>query len=238
MFYNQKEFTIRTEWSLHGIEQLSKISDVIIIIDVLSFSTCVDIVTNNQALVFPYQWKDESALEYAKKHNAILANTKRESDEYSLAPSSLVSIPQNTKIVLPSPNGSTLSLSTGNCLTLCGCLRNAKSVAEYAMKKGKNIALIPAGEKWVDRTLRPAFEDLLGAGAIINYLEGSLSPESLTAKLLFENTKNQLFDYVSNCSSGKELIGRGFTYDVELACEFNISDSVPFLNGTYYENVN
>jgi len=36
-----------------GVEALSVISDVVIIIDILSFSTCVDIVTSNSASVIP-----------------------------------------------------------------------------------------------------------------------------------------------------------------------------------------
>ncbi len=236
MIYNQKDFNIRTEWSTNGIEQLADISDVIIIIDILSFSTSVDIATNNGAFVFPYAYKDESALEYAKYKNALLASMKRKDGEYSLSPNSLINIPKKTKIVLPSPNGSTLSLRTKKCVTLCGCLRNAKVVAEYAMIIGNNIAIIPAGEKWDDGNTRYSFEDLLGAGAIINYLKGSLSPESLVAKYLFENIKNNILENVRKCISGKELIDRGFSNDVNLACELNISNCVPLLKGQYYEN--
>ena len=42
MFYDQAEFDIRCEWGIEGLEKLAIISDVVIIVDVLSFSTCVD----------------------------------------------------------------------------------------------------------------------------------------------------------------------------------------------------
>jgi 2-phosphosulfolactate phosphatase len=43
MIFDQQEFDIRCEWGEHGISVLAPISDVIIIIDVLSFSTSVDV---------------------------------------------------------------------------------------------------------------------------------------------------------------------------------------------------
>lgn len=179
MIYDQNEFDIRLEWGLRGIEELAPISDVIIIVDVLSFSTCVDIATKNGAIIYPYRWKDESAIEYAKTLNAELANFKRKfTDGFSLSPTSLMNIKPNTKLVLPSPNGSTLSLSTGSIPTLCGSLRNAKAVATYAKKYGNKISIIASGEQWKDKSLRVAFEDLVGAGAIISHLTGNLSPEA------------------------------------------------------------
>ncbi|MDQ3020888.1 MAG: 2-phosphosulfolactate phosphatase [Bacteroidota bacterium] len=230
MIFDQSEFDVRLEWGFKGVEELASISDVVIIVDVLSFSTSIDIATNNGAIVFPYYWKNESVVEYSKSVNAILADSNRKSPgNFSLSPSSLINISSHTRLVLPSPNGSELSLSTGNTITLCGCLRNAKSVSEYAMKAGNKIAVIPAGEKWKDNSLRPAFEDLVGAGAIISYLKGNLSPESKSALSIFLNSKENLFDEIKQCSSGKELIARGFECDVDLACELNKSSCVPVI---------
>lgn len=45
MIYNQEAFDIRMDWGYGGVRELAPISDVIIIVDVLSFSTCVDIAT-------------------------------------------------------------------------------------------------------------------------------------------------------------------------------------------------
>jgi len=235
MIYNQQEFDIRLEWGLMGVEELAPISDVIIIVDVLSFSTCVDIATKNGALIYPYRWKDESSIEYAKTLNAELADFNRKySDGYSLSPTSLLNIEPKTKLVLPSPNGSTLTLSTGMTPTLCGCLRNAKAVATFAKKYGNKISIIAAGEQWTDKSLRVAFEDLVGAGAIISYLSGNLSPESKTGLTIFEHVKTTLLTEIKNCSSGKELSERGFEKDILLACELNSSNNVPIFTDNSY----
>ncbi len=48
------------------------------------------------------------------------------------------------------------------------------------------ISVIAAGEKWPDGSLRPALEDLLGAGAILSRLEGNLSGDAQAAVAAFE----------------------------------------------------
>jgi 2-phosphosulfolactate phosphatase len=161
MNFDRTDFEVRCEWGEKGILQLAPISDVIIIVDVLSFSTCIEIASSQGAIVFPYQWQDESAKEFAQSVGAELAH-KRGSDGYSLSPASLIQISKGTRLVLPSPNGSALSLATKATVTLTGCLRNSKAVALAAMNYGQHITVIPAGERWSDGSLRPSFEDLMG----------------------------------------------------------------------------
>lgn len=235
MIFNQQDFDVRLEWGRHGVEQLAPISDVIIIVDILSFSTSVDIATELGAILYPYRWKDESAMEYAQSIQAELADFNRTSSQgYTLSPTSMMNIKTGTQLVLPSPNGSTLTMLTGNTPTLCGCLRNAKAVATYAKRYGKKISIIAAGEQWPDKSLRIAFEDLIGAGAIISYLLGQLSPESKAGLTAFENLKSNLIPEIKNCCSGKELIDRGFEHDILLACALNTSDNVPvFVQDAY-----
>ncbi len=228
--YNQSEFDLRCEWGEKGVTQLAPISDVVVIVDVLSFSTCVEIATNNGAMVFPYQWKYESAQVYAKSVQAEVASCDRTSNNgYSLSPTSLTQIPAETKLVLPSPNGSYLTLLTNKTPTLTGCLRNCEAVAKFAQRYGSKIAVIPSGERWEDGSLRPAFEDAIGAGAILSYLNGSLSPEAQAAVSVFHAFSKDMLTYLKRCSSGKELIARGFESDIELAAAINISNCVPLL---------
>jgi 2-phosphosulfolactate phosphatase len=43
MFFNQQAFMIRCEWGTCGVAQLAPESDAVVIVDVLSFTTCVEI---------------------------------------------------------------------------------------------------------------------------------------------------------------------------------------------------
>lgn len=235
MFYDQREFDIRCEWGAVGVSQLAPDSDAIVIVDVLSFSTCVDIAVGNGATVYPYQWKNDSAKDYAHSLDAILANPRKQFDtSYSLSPVSLLRLPAGSRLVLPSPNGSSLSLATGQTPTFAGCLRNAEAVAQSLQQLGKKISIIPAGERWSDGSLRPAIEDLIGAGAVIYYLSGNKSPESKLAEAAFLHFKADLSSCLKQCSSGKELIGKGFSSDVDIAAALNQSRCVPMLqNGVY-----
>jgi 2-phosphosulfolactate phosphatase len=237
MIFDQSEFEIRCEWGARGVEQLAPISDVIIIVDILSFSTCVEIATSRGAIVFPYQWKDETAEKFAAPMGAELAVPRAEqhvASPYSLSPQSLNHISQGTRLVLPSPNGSTLSLMTGNTPTLAGCLRNCRAVAQAALSYGHRIAVIPAGEKWHDGSLRPAVEDWIGAGAILSHLKGHGSPEAASAISAYHQAVPNLNLLLRQCSSGKELISKGFQSDVDLASELNVNEGVPKLHDRAY----
>jgi 2-phosphosulfolactate phosphatase len=102
------------------------------------------------------------------------------------------------------------------------------------MRVCKTITVIAAGERWADNTLRPAVEDMIGAGAIISFLTGSRSPESNAALSAFFNVKDELSNVINACASGKELIERGFSVDVDMACEYNASSNVPLLKEGAY----
>lgn len=230
--FDQSGFEIRCEWGEQGVLRVASTCDVVIIVDVLSFSTCLEIANSRGAIVFPYQWH-EDAKAFAQSVQAELAE-KRGGSRYSLSPASLLQISQGTRLVLPSPNGSSLSLATGATPTLAGCLRNCRAVALAAMTYGRHIAVVPAGEKWQDGSLRPAFEDWIGAGAIISHFAASFSPEAQAAVATYRGVQQNLRDLIRQSSSGRELIDRGFAQDIELATELNISDCVPTLvDGAY-----
>ena len=186
---------------------------------------------------YPYRGKRELAQAYADSVGALLADFNRETQSgFSLAPSSLVTIPAGTRLVLPSPNGSTLTLATGDVPTFAASLRNVNAVASALRQLGRRISVIPAGERWQDGSLRPALEDLLGAGAIIQQLPGSKSPEAEMAVATYARFANELRQTIWQCGSGKELVGRGVAEDVELAVALNVSDAVPRLVEGAYRN--
>lgn len=230
---SQSLWDIRCEWGNPGLEALLPGSDVVIIVDVLSFCTCLDIAVGRGAIVFPFPFRDAGtgAMAFASIHDAVLAGPRKGSSDqsYSLSPQSLLDIPAATRLVLPSPNGGTLAVRTGTTPTLAGCLRNAHAVARVATGFGKRISVIPAGERWPDGTVRFAIEDWIAAGAIIRHLPGRRSPEAALAEQSFLASPGDIRSYLINSVSGRELVDRGFEGDVGLATIFEESDCVPIL---------
>ena len=91
------------------------------------------------------------------------------------------------RLVLPSPNGSSISFGPRRrrrCRSSGACLRNRAAVARSRGSRG-TVAVVAAGERWPDGSLRPCAEDLWGAGAVLAALldlgATDLSPEARVA---------------------------------------------------------
>ncbi len=235
-YTTQAEYAVRFGWGEQGMKALAPHSDVVIIVDVLSFSTAVDIAVSRGAMVFPFGQRGELAEVFAAAQQAELAGFGR---RYSLAPASMLALAPGDRIVLPSPNGSTLTTLAGEGTTLTGCLRNFRAVARFAQMAGATVAVIAAGERWwPESSLRPALEDMLGAGAIISELADSLSPEARAAAAVFYQAQSDLPATLLACASGKELVEKGLAESVELASELGSSTAVPLLQNGAYVNQN
>lgn len=230
---------VRCEWGRAGLAALGPSSDVVIIVDVLSFATCVDIAVSREAVVLPFGWRDARATDFAARMGAALAGP-RGSGGLSLSPDSMRGLARGARVVLPSPNGAALSLAAGPGRVLAGCLRNAAAVARAAAAAGSDILVVPAGEQWADGSLRPCLEDWLGAGAILSALAerlsaGALSVEADAARAAADAARSALGPVLRACASGRELIERGYAADVELAAALDVSDAVPVLrDGAYH----
>jgi 2-phosphosulfolactate phosphatase len=240
VFDDQTDFSERFEWGEDGLRRLAPHADVVVIVDVLSFATAVDVAVSRGAIVYPFPERGAPAADYARRVHAVLAGDRSAAQQksgYSLSPVSLQAIPSGTRLVLPSPNGATLvTLASKHADTvLLGCLRNASAVAACWRSLGATVAVIAAGERWShgdgwSGSLRPAVEDLIGAGAILAALSPrDPSPEAVAAMAAFQAAADDLPSFLAACSSGKELIERGFASDVTLAAEHNVSRSVPRL---------
>lgn len=241
-FTDQTPDDLRCEWGGEGVAALAPHADAVVIVDVLSFTTCVSVATARGATVYPFgRYRHDSAATYAAELNADLAAHRgRETPQqpYSLSPVSLTTIPANTRIVLPSPNGSTLAFLAAayRVPVFAGCLRNASATAALAVTCGPCVALIPAGERWGvrDGPLRPAVEDLIGAGAILDALHAlrpaaSLSPEAEIAVAAFRAVQNDLPAWLPRCASGRELAEGGYAGDVALAAALHADDTAALL---------
>jgi 2-phosphosulfolactate phosphatase len=234
-FWDQHDFGARFEWGPEGARRLAESSDVIVVVDVISSTTCITIGVEQGARVYPYRFKDDSAVGYASSLRASLAVHREDVNAehpYSLSPRTFMHATQDERIVLPSPNGATIALAAAEAgkPVLAGCLRNASAVARAALSMGPVVTVIAAGERWFvsDDSLRPAYEDQAGAGAILALLDRR-SPEAESAVAVFRGAEAKLSDWLKECASGRELAARGFEDDVLLAAEVDVSTTVPIL---------
>ena len=205
-------------------------ADVAIIVDVMSFSTCVTIAAGRGARVFPFWGEAEEAEALARAVGGKAASRTRSKSAISLSPQSLQLVAAEDSVVLPSPNGSRCSFEAKADVVLCGSLRNAAQVASFAELGGEDVLVVPAGELWPDGSMRVAFEDMVGAGAIIAQLGGAMTPEARAAAAAFIHAERDLRALLFDCPSGRELVERGYGEDVELAAQLNASACVPMLN--------
>jgi 2-phosphosulfolactate phosphatase len=258
----QPQFAVRMDWGVQGAQAIGRKADFVVIVDVLSFTTTVSVALDQGAEVFPYPWGDESGRAFARRHRAVLAGGRRSEvaavqppgaaegslPQVSLSPASIRAAPGLDRIVLPSPNGSALASALADpsqairgARVLGACLRNRTAVASWLTRELSRlpipavIAVVAAGERWKDNSLRPAAEDLWGAGAVIAALASlgvtGLSPEARSAAAAWHAVEPALPAALAGCASGAELVGAGFGRDVAIAGELDASVCVPLLAG-------
>lgn len=239
--HRQLEYGLRFDWGLRGAEAIAVGVDVAVVVDVLSFTTTLSVAADAGIDVLPYSWNDESAVDYARDADAVLAVRRSVAREgqISLSPKTIRGAEVPSRLVLPSPNGSTIAFALASEVAVCvgASLRNASAVADWIVHElgpGSRVAIVASGEKWPGGELRPAVEDLWGAGGVVTALtaagwEGSLSPEAQMAADAWTAVSDSYEDRLRDCASGRELIVMGFPHDVAIASELDDSDTVPVL---------
>lgn len=229
--------SVELAWATPGARTLADRCDALVLVDVLSFTTSVTIAVRRGAVVWPHPWAGEGAELLAREIGAVLARGRSTREGPTLSPASLLDLPAGTRLILPSPNGSAIAHNAGfsGIPMYAACLRNARAVAA-AVSEHERVGLVPAGERWPDGSLRPAYEDLIGAGAVAAALgahdapAGSADPDARAAALAFLDRRP-----LAECPSGVELVERGFVADVQLAEDVDVDDVVPVLRNGRFE---
>jgi 2-phosphosulfolactate phosphatase len=235
--FDQSGYRVRFGWGEHDAALLAPLAARVVIVDVLRFTTAVTVALEQGATVYPYRWRDESAAAFAKQVGAQLADGWAKNGP-SLSPLSLRALGAGDRLVLPSPNGATLTLLAAeqSAEVLAASLGNASAVAEHCRQPGV-VAVIAAGERWSDGSLRPCFEDLIGAGAVLAALPADeCSPEAVAAVAAFRAVQRELEPRLRECGSGRELVEKGFADDVVIAAEHDASRVCPVLRDGAYVN--
>jgi 2-phosphosulfolactate phosphatase len=271
-YYTQAGYRVRFDWGPDGADAVGPGAAYVAVVDVLSFTTTVTVAVERGIAVLPYRWRDESAALVARQHDATLAVGRAEAGpgDISLSPESVLRATGVTRLVLPSPNGSTVSarLAEVGATVVAVSLRNAVAAAAWVRARWPDdaaVAVVAAGERWNDGPLRPAAEDLWGAGAFIAALIDEpplhpigdrhaaaaghstpapasagrmrdelaslrlLSPEARAALAAYRDIAPSLPAALSDCASGRELLGNGYPGEITVAGERADSTAVPVL---------
>ncbi|MFD4374237.1 2-phosphosulfolactate phosphatase [Streptomyces sp. NPDC058486] len=236
-------------WGPVEARALAPAAACVVVVDVLSFTTAVGVAVERGSAVHPYRWRDATAVAYARERDATLAVGRREATPdhpWSLSPAALRTAPAPARLVLPSPNGSTIAAEAADgAAVVAASLRNRTAVARWLARHGygsgeRPLAVIASGERWPDGSLRPALEDHLGAGAVLDALRTlapglHLTPEATAAATLWAATEDPAAA-LHGCDSGRELYEYGCPRDVEVAAELDASTTVPVLvDGAFQE---
>jgi 2-phosphosulfolactate phosphatase len=235
----------RFDWGIAGAAELSRFCAALVVVDVLSFTTAVEVAVSRGTRVHPFPW-DEQADEYALRIGAVTAvrrSAVTAERPWSLSPTALLRAPALADLVLPSPNGSAICAAAGTTgrPVVAACLRNAHAVGEWLTRQGygtrdRPIGVIAAGERWPDGTLRPCVEDQLGAATVLDAMSSvadGLSVEAAVTLAALASVRD-VRAAVLGCISSRELTRRGFGHDVDIAAQLAVSDVVPVLrNGAF-----
>jgi len=235
--HGQAAYAVRFEWGPTGAAAIGADADIAVVVDVLSFTTTLTVAMERGMTVYPYRWKDARAAQFAAERDAVLAVDRRAADAggVSLSPAAMATVEGVDRVVLPSPNGSSICFGLAESgLTVVGaCLRNRSAVARWLAPRlaaGERVAVVAAGERWPDGSLRPGVEDLWGAGAVLAALDLSrASPEAVQAAGAFESVRTRLPEHLRVCSSGAELVSAGFGRDLDIAALVDVCDELPVL---------
>ena len=237
---------VRLAWGRRGAQAAAEGGNILVIVDTLRFSTATATAVHHGALIYPCPLDEAVASALARRVGGEVANVRRTStpSRFTLSPRSYLAIEPGTRVVLPSPNGSTCCQYGSRTPALfVGTLVNAQAVAgavSYLLSASQlNVTVLACGERWQvpaeEGVLRFALEDYLGAGALLSTLPFPQTMEAQACGATFRAMQEQLEAVLWECESGQELRAKGLGEDVRHAAQLNVYDTAPMLRGERLE---
>lgn len=235
-WFDQSAYRCRFAWGHTGARDAARRGDLLVIVDVLSFSTACALAVARGAIVYPCRPGEEASVAERLGGSAEVAVPRRDvpaKGRFSLSPVTVATVPPGTSIVVGSPNGAACARFGADApAVLVGALVNARACADAVagLLEAANtsaVTVIACGERAPEpesgEGLRFALEDLLGAGAVLAALPPGLarSPEARAAEAAFRGAEGDLPGALRGCGSGIELIERGYAGDVDAAARLD-----------------
>ena len=219
---------------------------MVAVFDVLSFTTALTVAVDNGIEVFPFRWRDERAEAFAAEHDAVLAvgRSQRGTGRITLSAPTIRAARDVRRLVLPSPNGSTISHDVAELgATVIGVsLRNGPPPPTGPS------AGSPTSQMRRSRPSRPENGGRTANCAPPSRTCGALaptwprspnadsarSPRKPRDRCCLHRRRRRPRCPVARVRRGQELIGFGYPADVDIAAELDSSTVVPQLCGTSF----
>lgn len=211
---------------------------VVVIIDVFrATSTIAAALYNGAECVIPVDTVPK-AIEVSRSLNGIAAGERdgrlAEGLSHGNSPMEYSSdFIENKILVLTTTNGTRLlhmALNNGADDIITGSFPNVSAVCDYLIKQNKNVILACAG--WKDKF---NLEDTLFAGAVISRVKENFTihcDSSLTASVLYQNSKNNLLSFAKNFTHYHRLVNRfGHIEDIDFCLTEDIANVLAVYKG-------
>jgi 2-phosphosulfolactate phosphatase len=230
------------EWGRDGARRAAARGDVVVVVDVLSFSTAVAIAVERGARIIPCRKQIDA--ENLAVGTEIVAAERRGSGggHYTLSPLSMREVSRGLMIALASPNGATCAeVARQTRAVYSAGLVNAKRTARAIIDRtdaDELITVVACGERWdvegEDGSLRFAIEDYLGAGAVLAALDVAMDAEAAFAAAAFHAMRHRIDETIWDSVSGRELRERGYGDDVIYASKLDsVGVAARFVDGAF-----
>ncbi len=225
-----------------GLREALRRGHVVVLVDVLSFSTAVAAGAARGVDFFPAGSGRRAQALAAAPGAGVVASVSRKDPpgpgRYSLSPLSFAEAPAGLTVALRSPNGARLAVAArGAPALLVAGLVNATAVGraatEEARRLGRGVTVLACGERAAGSHGRRRFavEDFLGAGAVAAAVGLPRTGEAEVAVRAFEAVRGHLEAVLLGSESGADLVRAGFAEDVRFAARVDSIAAVPEFSG-------
>ena len=240
--FNQHPHRCRFDWGRRGVRDAAARGDVIVIVDVLRFSSCVAVAVERGSSVYPCAYEAE-ADEIARRVGGRVAVAPPGSRAgFALVPT-FTEAQAGEAIVLRTLNGAECTLLAASAPhVFAGALLNASAVARAVAQildaSDLCATVVACGERRPDtmdgEAISFAIEDYLGAGAVLSAIGRDLSPEARVCTAAFERSRGDVLGLLLDCGSGRQLRAWGLEDDARFAAQIDAHACVPKLSGERY----
>ncbi len=225
-------------WGDAGVQRAMADGSIVVIVDVLRFSSTVTTAVANGFTIAPCA-RAEDAARLAESTGAIPSGPTGRA-RYSLSPLDYLNPHEPEEVALVSPNGAALCASLGEQPGYIACLLNARTAGRLlrsiSEQTGRGVMLVAAGEAVEDqeRNLadrRFALEDYLGCGALLAELRMEMTADATVCCRAFEASSQDYPRLIRECASGQYLVCRGQEYDISHCVQRSIYEILPEVRG-------